>query len=195
MFPLIGIVEGQEQNGGDSYSSKGYRASTYWNIVFYNSENKEQRLLTPDRKLIITGYNIASSSDDSGPINKVTGPGTAEVSKLIFYKMICEDVNKNGGIDIDDPEYLFISDKIGKGFKQISPFDLSVTGWSVIDKTGLLLINARPDSNKDGKFDSDDRDVCYLYDLKNGGDAKPVFSKEFSRSVVNTYKKQWPVKK
>jgi hypothetical protein len=186
MFALL--VKDDDDNHGLISKSSGREAAT-WNIVFYNTESKKYHLLDDGRKMLITGFGGAKASysdvevisDESGALNG-----------LIYYSVIISDYNADGKLNRDDPKYLFISDKQGNNFRQISPDNQNVISWEAIKKTGKLLIETVKDSNNDKKFDGDDEDSPYVYDIKSGGVAQPIFTTEFKSHVNALFKKQWP---
>jgi|SRR5579872_4857895 len=182
IYPLI-KEKSTEENYGSSSSG---RAATYWNLVFYNPSTKEYHLLDTS-KMILSSYNNGgtSSTDD-----KATGKmGFAD--KFIFYSVIKTDFNKDNTLDEDDPKYLYISDKSGYNFKQISPDNLSVTGWYAVKGTSKVIIHTIKDSNNDKKFDQDDEQVPFVYDLAKGGKAEQIFSKDFKENTKKLYEKLW----
>ncbi len=61
----------------------------------------------------------------------------------------------------------------------------------MIKQTGKVLIQAAADSNNDKKFDNDDDNLPYVYDIKTGGIAQPVFNKNFTDSTGMVLQKHW----
>jgi hypothetical protein len=182
IYPLIKDRSTEENYG----SSSSGRAATYWNLVFYNPSTKEYHLLDTS-KMILSSYNNGStSSTDDKAAGKM---GFAD--KFIFYSVITTDFNKDNTLDEDDPKYLYVSDKSGYNFKQISPDNLSITGWYAIKGTTKVIIQTIKDSNNDKKFDQDDEQVPFIYDLAKGGKAEQVFSKDFKQSTKRLYEKLW----
>jgi len=184
MYPLLKEKSTEEDYG----SSSSGRNATYWNLLFYNPETKDYHLLDSN-KMIIHSYNAGSSSDGG---HEDTRKGVAD--KFVYYTVTVTDFNHDGKLDDDDPEYLFISDKSGRNFKQISPHNFNVIEWRSVPGTGKLLIQTWKDSNNDGKFDGDDEQVAFVYDLVNGGKPEQIFSKDFELKTRKLYKKLWPAK-
>ena len=182
IYPLI-KEKSTEENYGSSSSG---RAATYWNLIFYNPSTKEFHLLDTS-KMILSSYNNGGTSST---YDKASGKmGFAD--KFIFYSVITTDFNKDNTLDEDDPKYLYISDKSGYNFKQISPDNLNVTGWYAIKGTSKVVIQTVKDSNNDKKFDQDDEQVPFVYDLAKGGKAEQVFSKDFKERTQKLYEKLW----
>jgi hypothetical protein len=184
IYPLLKEKSTEEEYG----SSSSGRSATYWNLVFYSPETKEYHLLDSNR-MIIHSYNAGSSSD--GDHN---GAKAGAADRFLYYTISITDFNHDGKLDDDDPEYLFISDKSGRNFKQVSPDNFNVIEWRIVPGTGKLIIQTRNDSNRDGKFDDDDEQVAFVYDLINGGKPEQVFSKDFELKTSKLYKKLWPGK-
>ncbi|MBC7401403.1 MAG: hypothetical protein H7289_15800 [Mucilaginibacter sp.] len=185
MYPL----STKKDNSDGSYNKilSGTGIPTYWNIAFYNMVSKTYHLLDDKRKMLITSYAQEGSFQYSsaGIIN------TNKSDDIIFYSVVVTDYNKDGKLDPDDPSYLFISDKKGNNFKQISPEGLKVTGWKTIKRTGKVLIQAVGDTNNDKKFDNDDEALPYVYDIKTGAIAQPVFGKDFTDAADQVLEKHW----
>jgi hypothetical protein len=192
MFPLLNETDDKDHE--IIFKSSGGRSASYWNIVFYNSATKQYHLLDEKRKMIITNYEQRNLS--SGSFDEDVAPNDNDQSyNLIFYSAIITDFNNDGKLNKEDPEYLFISDKAGNNFKQISPDNLMVRSWRVIKKTGKVLIQTVRDVNNDKKFDNEDQTVPYIYDIKTGAKAEPIFSDEFKTHLSKLFETHWPVEK
>jgi hypothetical protein len=199
MYPLVNKPAANNDSGG-SFESRG-GAKTYWNIIFYNTASKKYHLLDAVHKMIINSYNTSYANreydySDSYSSN-VDTPSSLNVTKrgnYIFYSIVIDDFDRNGIIDSDDPDYLFISDKEGNNFRQISPDNRNVNSWELIEKSGKVLMQTVSDTNHDNKFSDEEVIVPYIYDLKKGGKTEPVFDTQFSKRVNDLHQKLWPVK-
>lgn len=191
MYPLAISNSSSGDDGSFKVYSGGTGSNVYWNIVFYDVSAKTYHLLDNKRKMVITGYSPFSSSSyaDNGVMN------IDIKDDHIFYSVIIDDYNKDGNLDLKDPAYLFISDKEGNNFKQISPNNARVLSWNVIKSTGKVLIHIATDTNNDKKFDNNDNTAPYVYDLKNGSIAQPVLNKKFMDTAARLFTEQWQVKK
>jgi hypothetical protein len=192
MYPLVNNQANGDEGG--PFSSGG-RSKTYWNIIFYNTSTKRYHLLDASRKMIINTYNTSYANSEYG--SSSDEPHSLNVTKrgnYIFYSVVIDDFNKNGELDDNDPDYLFISDKNGNDFKQISPIGANVNSWELIEKTGKVLIQTVTDTNHDKKFADEVVVVPYIYDLK-GGPTQQVFDPQFSKMVNDLHQKLWPAKK
>lgn len=135
---------------------------SFWNIIFYNTMTKEGHLLT-EQKILITDYDVRSLSEDGSP----------ETIKLdfIFYRGMAKDYNNDKLLNGTDPTYLFISDKAGKNFRQISPDNCSLTGWKYIEKSRKIVLTAIKDSNNDLEFG--EKDEVASFEVSLDGIDKP----------------------
>lgn len=192
MYPL---ANKQQDDDSGSFISKDRGTNTYWNIIFYNTATKKSHLLNDSKKMVIVSYNQDNSDSYSSGKSKYQSLDITQVKSYIFYSVITTDFNKDGRLDYHNPAYLFISDKQGNNFKQISPDYKNVVNWQLIEKSGAVLFNTVTDKNNDKVFDEKDVTIPYTYDLKTGKPAEEVFPAEFSEMVNKAHNKQWPAKK
>ena len=197
MYPLT-LNNNDEEDGGLGGSSSYSRPTTYWNIVFYNTANGEYHLLDDKRKMVIYSYdprnsNVGSSSSSSD-FNEYLENGYNQVDKLLYYSVTTLDYNKDGKLNADDPNYLFISDKAGKNFKQISPDNLNVTNWQTIKGTNKILIQVTKDNNNDKKFNEKDVTIPMVYDLNKNDISKDIFKDDYIIKLKKQLDEQWTPK-
>ena len=191
MYPLAN----KQTDDDDNYFIRKSRADskTYWNIIFYNSATKKSHLLSGDKKMIILSYNQNYDSYSSGKDYQTIN--LTQTKGYILYSIISSDYNRDKRLNDHDPTYLFISDKEGNNFKQISPDNEEVLSWQLIEKTGKILFSTLVDSNRDKVFDEKDKTVPYAYDVKTGKSAEKIFTSDFNEMVDKLHKSQWPIKK
>ena len=190
MYPL---PINKESRGGYSkiFIGSAGGPQVFWNIVFYDMVAKTYHLLDDKRKMVITGY----STHNGSTYGNDESVGMEKNDDHIFYAVIVDDCNKDGNLDLEDPAYLFISDKKGNNFTQVSPKGMHVFNWTVIKSTNKVLINIAGDTNNDKKFDTEDNSTPYIYDLKTGGIAQPALDKKFIDTAGKLFTKHWQVKK
>jgi hypothetical protein len=191
MYPLslTEIVTEEKAEYGGSYSE---RATTYWNILFYNPRNNQSHLLTPE-KLVISSYagqNSGNSSDSDGSQKAYLRASAAD--KLLYFSATTTDFNHDEQLTDTDPTYLFISDKSGEDFRQVSPDSLHVTGWEIQRNTGKILLQATQDSNHDRKFCEGDESIPYVYDIATKQPAYRAFSPALIDKLRTQFQQQWP---
>ncbi len=177
IYPLI-----LEQTSYDnSYgSSRGGEKTSFWNLVFYNTETAQQHLLTSDKKILIYSINLGSSSSSDDTWTN----GINIFKSNIIYTATSKDYNLNKQLDQDDPGYLYVSDKEGNNFRQISPEDYNITSWTVVKGTSKIIMQAQKDENGDKKFDTNDRAIPLVADLTL---MKPAFE-TFNNNYIDTLK-------
>ena len=94
-------------------------------------------------------------------------------------------------MDKDDPNYLFISDKTGRNFKQISPDNANVVNWQFIKETNKILMQIKGDTNGDKKFTDRDEAIPFVYDLETGGSSKEIFNDDYKTKLKKLFQEQW----
>ncbi len=179
MFPLS---MGESERDGGSLSYKSMPSYSYWNIIFLNSKTNEYYLLS-DRKMLIRSYDFKYSSNDNVDI--------AQTSNHIFYSITSYDYNKDRKLTDDDPTYLFVSDKEGKGFRQISPNNYDLRNWQFIKSVNKVLLTVKKDSDKNNKFDDKDEVTTFEVEIDKGTEPKEVFSTDFKNKLKILYDRDW----
>lgn len=104
----------------------------------------------------------------------------------IVYTVVSKDYNLNNELDEDDPNYLYVSDKEGNNFRQISPEDCHIISWDIVKGTSKIIMQGQLDENGDKKFDVNDRIIPFIVDLKSMNPAAEIFDS----SYVNTLKQK-----
>lgn len=187
-YPLI--LKKTAEDDDDSYSGRGSTA-VYWNIAFYNPTTKQSYLLT-NRKMMIMSYDDGSSNGNSDlVVYKHAGSDHPNKKSLRFYRVTCDDFNKNGKLDESDPIYLFVSDIDGKNFKQLSPKSMSVTDWNISVADSKVYLKVTADTDADKAFTGKDRSMPYIADLKTLSMATPVVDSSFNEAAGSEFKRLW----
>jgi hypothetical protein len=180
MFPLS-MGESERADGG-SLSYKSMPSNRYWNIIFLNSKSNQYHFLS-DKKMLISNFDLQYSSD----VNR----NITQASKYIFYTIKVDDYNKDKIFDNEDPQYLFVSDKEGNNFRQISPANHDLSNWQFIKSVNKVLLTAKTDSDKNNKFDEQDEVKTFEVDMGSGTEAKELFSTDFKNKLKILYDKDW----
>ena len=177
MFPLS--MEESERPGSSSLY-KDVPENSHWNIIFLDTRTNEQHLLS-DRKMLIRGlnYSIRSADDDAG------------TNKYIFYTVTVDDYNADKKLTDEDPEYLFVSDRAGNGFRQISPANYDLHNWQFIKSANKVFMTVKKDSDKNSKFDEKDEVATFEVDMNKETAPKEVFSMEFKTQLKVLYDRDW----
>lgn len=179
MFPLS---MGESKRDGGSLSYKEMSSNSFWNIIFLNSRTNEYHLLS-DKKMLIRNYDFKYNSNASLDI--------AQTNRHIFYSITSDDFNKDKKLTEEDPKYLFVSDKEGNDFRQISPSNYDLQNWQFIKSVNKVLLTVRKDSDKNKKFDEKDEVTTFEVDIDKRTEAKEVFSTDFKNKLKILYDRDW----
>ena len=76
--------------------------------------------------------------------------------QLLVYSLADMDTNKDGKLDTNDIQSLYLSEINGNNFIKISPDFQEVINWNVIESRNRLYYRTIEDTNKNGKFDKKD---------------------------------------
>ncbi len=168
-----------------SYSSKykSYDFPRYWNVLFYDRESGESRLLTQEKKRI---YRIEAN------LKKLkVGERLAE---KILYQIADTDFNGDGKLAADDPHQLFVSNLDGTDLKRLSAAKERLQGYKLIPGTDQLLFHTLRDVNGDLEFDRDDETIWYhakLMDDNGDWSIKEMINAEGRKNIEHLYFEQW----
>lgn len=94
--------------------------------------------------------------------------------QLLVFRMIDTDSNNDNALDRHDIESLYLSNGNGENLIKISPQKEDLLDWKAEQQFGLLYFRTREDSNKDGKFDTDDKVNLYEYDFNHSKKVKKI---------------------
>ena len=183
LMPLK-IGETIDQSFGSSYESR--QEEYYWNIIFYNSKTSEKHLLSENR-MLISNYTNDYGSSSTGSNNTIDASSS---KKHLFYNIRIFDGNKNGKLDLNDPEYLFISTRTGLELKQLSPKNTDLVSWNYIESSNKVMMNVQHDSNGDKTWNEKDQLITYEYDL-NTNTSKMVFDDQYKTYLKENFTKNW----
>ena len=175
------------------YSSSYGKEVNYWNIIFYNTANGEYHLLNDSLKMVIHFYSSNNTDSDisSSEVNFYHSFNNFnKVSKLLYYSITTQDFNNDGKLNSSDPNYLYVSDKTGNLFKQVSPNNLKVLSWETVKETNKILLVVMKDSNGDKIFNDSDESFPMVYDLTKNTISKEIFNNDFKNKLKMQLKKQ-----
>jgi hypothetical protein len=195
VYPLMLGKDEVEEDASYSSSSR-YEVDNYWNLVFYNPTTGAAHLLDSTRRMVVYSYEPKAANENATNLSAAAFDAYAHDSfkrgnKLLYYSVRTLDFNHDGKLTRDDPNYLFISDKAGHGFRQVSPDAYNVNTWQLLSATNKILLQATADTNNNQRFDEDDADVLLVYDLASGGPAKEVFGEKFKTKMKQVFHAQW----
>jgi hypothetical protein len=183
--------ENYEGRGSFDYNSSGYKkvesvGAKCWNLLFYNPKTQDYYLLDADKKMLI--YNYALNDTAKGKI----------VRNLARYDIQFDD-NQDGKFNNADAKRLFVSNRLGKGFRQVSPENVSVRHYQFAPKGNFIIIYGIKDTNRDGLFDEKDRTFVYRLDMNPEVDkivtAPLLVPKEFQDKLQKKVETEWQLPK
>ncbi len=184
LYPVSNKVEADD----DVYASKRASSREIWNIVFYNLRTHSSHLLFENLVPIINSFPEGSGMNYINKMRLDTLAQDGEADFKLFYEVIVCDYNKNGQLDDDDPNYLFMSDPDGTNLQQISPDAIDVKGWKFVNQEkNLVEIDGKIDSNNDKEFDGDDREFIYLINLEELGKSREILPKAYQKELKEHY--------
>ncbi len=189
MYPLI--LKKSDEEEESSFSSSRYKPTVYWNIIFYNTETGEYHLLDDTLKMAIYSYNSRTEYTSSLSSKDFYYDGYNQVNRLIYFSIRTKDFNNDGKLNSNDPNYLFITDKAGGHFKQISPNNMNVESWKIIENTNKILLLVTKDTNGDKYFNYKDETFPLLYDMKKNTTSSEIFDNDFKTELKKQLDKQW----
>lgn len=170
------------ESESDRASSYKSMPNGYWNIIFLNSKTNTYHLLS-ENKMIIRSYNQKYGSDNTERIS--------QTKNYIFYSITSDDFDKDKKLTENDPTYLFISDKEGKKFKQLSPDNYDVVNWQYLKSVNKIVMACKKDSDKNNKFDDEDEIAIFEIDTTSEMGPKEVFSAEFKNHLKILFDRDW----
>jgi hypothetical protein len=156
-------------NGGSSKFSYG---SSSTNRVSYAISNYNRYEITGYLNNIYIQHIDSTSSKPLTTDTVVIQSATylyelAEKTKkqILVYTLSDLDTNKDGKLDVNDINSLYISEISGSGFMKLSPDYQELIDWNLIESKNRLYFRTKEDSNKNGDFDKDDAVSYYYVDL------------------------------
>ncbi|WP_333597306.1 hypothetical protein [Chryseobacterium flavum] len=179
MFPLQ-MGENPRENG--KYSYKEMPDNGYWNMIFLNSNTNEYHLLT-ENKILIMDYDYKYGGEEGINVSKKTDH--------IFYNVRSLDFNKDKLLDEKDPVYLFVSNRFGENFRQISPENCSVDSWKYIQSSNKVIMTVTKDSNKNQLFDEKDEVLTFEIIPNQSETPKEIFQPEIKNKLKKLYDRDW----
>jgi len=190
IYPLI--LEKRTSEGGFSSSYSSEKMS-YWNLIFYNTDNNTQHLLVKDKKIAI--HAIKRSDSYSSSSDNFWVGGINIFKNNIFYDVVSKDFNQNNLLDDADPTYLYVSDKQGFNFRPLSPDNYSIVSWEIVKGTSKIILQGQKDANGDKKFDQNDPVIPLIVDISTGRLASETFNQNYIDSLQSILTNSWKVEK
>lgn len=177
MFPLSMGEKGRE---GNSY--KEVPAGHYWNIIFYNTRTAGYHLLS-ERKMLISSYDASYS--------RSSHPAITSAAQHLFYVVTVDDYNEDKRLTTEDPAYLFVTDKEGRNFRQLSPAGYHLRSWQFIPSANKVVMTVAKDSNNNKKFGEKEEVASFEIDMSKGAPPVEIFSNAFKNKLKLLYDRDW----
>lgn len=176
---MLPLYMGQNRNSDGGKSYKETSENENWNILFLDTKTNAQHLLT-DKKILISRTDY-----------KYGGGGTLPYkSDFIFYNAKTDDFDGDKVLTQDDPTYLFVSDKAGNNFRQISPKGRNVAAWTIL-KDNKVVMTAYKDSNSNKKFDPQDEASIFEVALNKDETPREVITPDTKSLIKKLYARDW----
>jgi len=87
--------------------------------------------------------------------------------QYLIYKVLDQDTNRDGKLDSDDIETLYISNIDGTKFTKLTSEYQELIDWDIIEALNRIYFRSIEDTNKNGEFDKDDRLHYHFVDFNN----------------------------
>lgn len=134
-------------------NTNDFQITGYLNNLKFQAVNSDSLKVLSDKPIMIETATYLKTLADK---NKV---------QLMVYTVSDSDTNKDGKLDGNDIQSLYLSDASGNRFTKISPDLNELIDWNFIDTSGKLYFRSIEDSNKNGAFDKADKIHYQLVNL------------------------------
>ncbi len=104
-------------------------------------------------------------------------------NKLIFYRVVKNDINKDSVYNASDPVMLFVSDLNGRNLTQVTPENEQFVDYFYYEKTQTILVKTVIDGNKDGSFTAGDETNFREMKIKTPTIGREIFTKSLKDSL------------
>ena len=159
----------------EDVTSRGtYASPLVFNLAFLDVHDGTVRLLT-DELVLIEGHVQAPLLD---------------TASVLLYRIGFDEVEPNATRDDSEAHALFRSAPDGADFTRISPENMHLASFQLLDGTDLVLAFLQADDDGDGVFDRSDRRRPYIADLSTGETLHPLFSDE-QDATIETQSTHW----
>lgn len=193
VIPILSYQYEKEKYLGSYGYDYDNTSQDLWNFLFYNFKDKSYHLLVNEELQILSNsMQKTEEAYDTEPIKSNNNIN----NDFIFYTVRKDNYNKDSVLNYLDPEYLYISDKEGKNFQQISPINANVQNWERLGNTSKILMYVLEDINNDKKFDGKDENFWYEVDLKNPTKSlRKIFDSQFIRLLKSNFAERRTIQK
>lgn len=182
---ILPLIIGDNTENGKNITYPDTPKSNFWNLLFYDSTTGQSHLLS-ERKMLFRSndYSYGNLGNDY----------LTNQPHHLFYKIRVDDFNKDGNLSSTDPLYLFVSDKKGNGFRQISPDGYNLISWEYIKSTKKVIMILAKDSDGNLKFEESDEVKSFEVNLNTKISASEVISGQLKNQLKLLFEKHWNTK-
>jgi hypothetical protein len=159
----IGNINSVYDGSGKIYESR-WEDSPNYNIANYMDneitgylQNLKFQKIDSDSLVSLTKKPILIQS-----VNYLPTIAIKTRQQTLLYLLADADTNKDGKLETNDIRSLYLSDISGSRFTKISTDVQEVLDWKIIESKNRLYYRSIEDTNKNGKFDKNDK-VHYNY--------------------------------
>ncbi|MDF7810385.1 hypothetical protein [Hymenobacter sp. YC55] len=156
VVPLAGETQSRILSSSSyesEYSNTSGIEGTCYNVLFFQKSTMEEHALLPHGRFVISEIDTDKKPDARWP--------------FLFYTLIKADTNADGAQNDEDASALFVSDRSGRQFRQLTPDGTRLESRQLLQKSTLLLMEVRPDTNQDREFTHADGTYWLRFDLRN----------------------------
>jgi hypothetical protein len=187
LLPL-NISETPDEEGFiDIRTYKEHEPTHYWNVAFYNTRMGQHHLLDETRKMLIHQITV------NGPVAESYGSKRAGATdnRYIFYRVITADHNGDKRFNFADLTYLFVSDRDGRAFRQLSPAGYDLLSWELVSGTRKVFMPVHRDGNNNHRLDEAEEKLAFLVDLDRPEPAREIFTGPEKTHLKELYDRDW----
>lgn len=147
------------------------------NIIFYNKKTDSTYLLLQKPSVISQFY---------FPYYNKEYPG--KKYWFMLFAVHEDDTNKDGFINSDDAEKVYISNLKGTKLTQIAPDSTQLIDWYIDESTNNILMKIKLDSNHDKKYNFDDDIEIIKTSITSPDTGKAIISQSIKENIKTIMK-------
>lgn len=174
LFPIGTLTYVKDKSNYGKYSSESGINYTISNSdqfeIAGNMSNVKFQSATRDSLKVLTDKTLHIES-----LNYLNGIASRTKKQFLVYKIQDLDTNKDGKLNENDINSLYVSNLDGTGFQKLSSDYHELIDWNCIDSKSRLYFRTVEDLNKNGAFDKADKVHYYFVELA----AKVLEPKEY----------------
>lgn len=152
--PRRGIAKSFSSSYEEGSDNSTFAEGTCYNLIFFRKSTPvEQHPLLAHSRFVITEVSTEKKPAVRWP--------------FLFYTIIKADTDADGLQNDDDASSLFVSDRSGRQLRQLTPDGTRLERRVFLPKTSLVLVEVRPDADRNHRFSYADGTYWLRFDLAN----------------------------